>query len=649
MKLNVHNLSVTYGTGDHQLLAADEVSLDLAPGRITALIGESGSGKTTLARTIMGLLPDDARATGSIRLDQAEILGMNEEQANRIRWSEIAMVFQNSNENFNPLHRIVDQVAEPLVQKQHMAKAEAKNAAEKALEALDLDPAIGRRYPHELSGGELQRCMLAMAFIMDPDIVILDEPTAALDAMNKGLTGDVMIRAKNEGKAILLITHDLDLAAGVADDAVVLYMGQVMETLPAQNLFSSPRHPYTRALVRSFPGLQTHRELGGIRGDAFYRVVHRHNTSHMAENPHSHIITPDSGHEDGHLSPQGCLFRTRCTQAIDECGVAHISLVDVADHRVRCLRQGIVTLLEVTGISKSYGKTRALADAGIYLQSGETFCLVGESGSGKSTLAGISAGTLAPDQGERFFAGRDMDQWIRTDYRSLAGRIGVVHQDPAGAVSHRFSVFEIVAEPLRIQKEIRDEQTIKSRVTGALRDVHLSTKDDFTGRYPHELNMGALQRVCIARALVNRPSMLVADEPTSSLDPSVQAKVLKMILDLQIEKGLSLLFITHDLGLARKIADRIGVMLAGRIVESGPASRILENPAHPYTLSLMSGSRGRFSVHGSAGSGSGSPDGCPFAARCTQSHTICLEHFPRPSSIDHGNHHACCHFPVRWK
>ncbi|MFO8112911.1 MAG: ABC transporter ATP-binding protein [Desulfosalsimonadaceae bacterium] len=646
MKLNIRNLCVTYGTGEHRLLAADEVGLELLPGRITALVGESGSGKTTLAKAVMGLLPDDARATGSIQLDEAEILGMSEEMANRIRWSKIAMVFQNSNENFNPVHRIIDQVAEPLVQKQHKTKAGAKTTAEKALEAMDLDPAIGRRYPHELSGGELQRCMLAMAFIMDPDIVILDEPTAALDAMNKGLTEDVMIRAKDEGKAILMITHDLELAAGVADDAVVLYMGQVMEVLPARNLFTSPRHPYTRALTRSFPGLETHRELGGIRGDAFYRVVHRHNSSHMTENPHSHIISPDSGHEDGHLPPQGCLFRTRCTQAISECAAASVPLMDVADHRVRCLREGIVTLLEVTGIRKNYGETRALTDVGICLQSGEIFCLVGESGSGKSTLAGISAGMLAPDRGERIFEDRDMDQWIRTDYRSLAGKIGVVHQDPAGAVSHRFSVYEIVAEPLRIQKKIRDEQTIRNRVLGALRDVHLSTADDFTGRYPHELNMGALQRVCIARALVSRPLMLVADEPTSSLDPSVQAKVLKMILDLQIEKGLSLLFITHDLGLARKIADRIGVMLAGRMVESGPASRILENPAHPYTRSLMNGSRGRFAAQGRTRSGSDSPDSCPFAARCAQSRTICRERFPGPSPVDHGNHHAWCHFPV---
>ena len=646
MKLNVRNLRVTYGTGDHQLLAADEVSLELLPGRITALVGESGSGKTTLATAIMGLLPNNARTTGSIQLDHTEILGMNEEQANRFRWSKVAMAFQNSNENFNPVHRIVDQVAEPLVQKQHMAKKEAKRAAEKALLSLDLDPALGLRYPHELSGGELQRCMLAMAFIMDPDIVILDEPTAALDAMNKGLTEDVIIRAKDGGKAILVITHDLDLAANTADDAVVLYMGQVMEILPARNLFSSPRHPYTRALVRSFPGLETHRELGGIRGDAFYRLVHRHNMSHMAENPHSHIISPDSGHEDGHLPPQGCLFRTRCTQAVDECAAASVSLVDVGDHRVRCLRKGIVTLLEVTGIHKNYGETRALADVGIRLPSGEIFCLVGESGSGKSTLAGISAGMLAPDRGERIFEGRDMDQWIRTDYRSLAGKIGVVHQDPAGAVSHRFSVYEIVAEPLRIQKKIRDEQEIRNRVLGALRDVHLSTADDFTGRYPHELNMGALQRVCIARALVSRPLMLVADEPTSSLDPSVQAKVLKMILDLQIEKGLSLLFITHDLGLARKIADRIGVMLAGRIVESGPASRILQNPAHPYTRLLVNGFRGRFAAQESNGSGADSPDSCPFAARCAQSRTICNERFPAPSTVDHGNHRAWCHFPV---
>jgi peptide/nickel transport system ATP-binding protein len=644
-EVHIHDLTVTYRATDHALLALDQVSLRLQPGRITALVGESGSGKTTLGKTLMGLLPQYAEVKGSVKLDDLEIPGASESRLNEIRWSRIAMFFQNGAANLNPVHRIIDQVAEPLIQHHVAGNAEARAQAEKALERMGLDPSLGRRFPHELSGGEVQRALLAMALIMDPGVLILDEPTAALDAMTKAFVSRIILDARDHGKAILLITHDLDLARNMANDLVMLYLGQVMETLPARDLFLYPMHPYTLALGRSYPSLEAHRDLGGIRGDAFYRVMHRHPEKNGAPRPHAHVIGTESFHENGHSPPKGCLFQPRCTQAVTDCTEKTVSLLEVGSHQVRCLRGGIAAEIQLKEVSKTYDKVKALAPTDLSLQAGEVYCLVGETGSGKTTLAMIAAGVLHPDTGHRIFEERDMDQWIKTDYPSLARKIGVIHQDPAQAVSHRFSVFDIVAEPLRIQKQETEKEEVRKRVLAALKDVHLSSEPEFIGRYPHELNMGALQRVCIARALVSNPSMVVADEPTSSLDPSVQAKVLKMMLDLQIEKGLTMLFITHDLGLARKIGDRIGVMLAGRLVESGPAVQVMGRPAHPYTRILIACAGGKIEA-ANAGQKTAGSGGCPFVVRCDRAQEHCSSRFPEMRRLEEGHRSVWCHFPL---
>jgi peptide/nickel transport system ATP-binding protein len=322
-----------------------------------------------------------------------------------------------------------------------------------------------------------------------------------------------------------------------------------------------------------------------------------------------------------------------------------VDLTQAGTHQVRCLRGGIATQLELEQVGKRYGDIAALGPTSLTLRAGEIFCLVGETGSGKTTLAMIAAGVLQPDQGRRVFEGRDMDQWVKEEYRSLARKIGVVYQNPAEAVSHRFSVFDIVAEPLRIQEQLSDKEEIRKQVLHALSDVHLSAEPAFLGRYAHELNMGALQRLCIARALVSQPSLVVADEPTSSLDPSVQAKVLKMMLDLQIEKGLTMLFITHDLGVARKISDRIGVMLAGRLVEVGPTVQIMGRPAHPYTRLLIASAGGEAAAD-SVGTRESNNRACPFASRCDRAQERCSVLFPERVRLQEGRHSVWCHFPL---
>ncbi len=645
MSITIEELSVIYRDGGHALLALDKVSLELKPGRVTALVGESGSGKTTLGKALMGLLPENADVSGRICLDGRELTGLNEAALNGLRWSRIAMVFQNGQANLNPVYTVAAQVAEPLVQHRGLDRKTALKAAEEALVRMGLPPEAGCRYPHELSGGQVQRALLAMAMILDPEVLILDEPTAALDAMTKTFAGGLVAGLRDRGKAILLITHDLDVARTWSDDAAVLYLGQVMETMPGRDLLLHPEHPYSLALARSYPGMDAVRDLGGIRGDAFYRVIHSHSLEDGAGHRHSHAVGPEDVHGEGHAPPEGCLFVPRCTQALPECRVGEVDMRECGGHRVRCLRGGIVDLLRLEGVAKSYGEVAALKPTSLTLRAGELFCLVGETGSGKTTLAMVAAGALEPDRGRRVFLDRDMDEWARRDYPSLARRIGLIYQNPAEAVSHRFSVFDVVAEPLIIQKSVRDQQEIRTRVLKALADVRLSTEPEFTRRYPHELNMGAVQRLCIARALVHEPVLMVADEPTSSLDPSVQAKVLKTLLNLQTEKGLTMLFVTHDLGLARKIADRIGVMLAGRLVEAGPAAEVISRPGHPYTRQLLAGARGESNAF--TMNITGTPKtGCPFSHRCGRVVDECLAGLPGAVNLNSGRHLAWCFNPV---
>ena len=322
-------------------------------------------------------------------------------------------------------------------------------------------------------------------------------------------------------------------------------------------------------------------------------------------------------------------------------------MLEADSHRVRCLRGGVVELLSLKGVAKSYESVQALCPTDLTLQSGEIFCLVGETGSGKTTLAMIAAGALHPDQGQRSFDDRDMDQWIKRDYRSLAPKIGLIYQNPAEAVSHRLSVFDIVAEPLRIQSSHLSGEELRSRVLAALTDVRLSTAPEFLKRYPHELNMGAIQRLCLARALVHEPTLLIADEPTSSLDPSVQAKVLKMLLNLQIEKGLTMLFVTHDIGLARKICNRIGVMLAGRMVEVGPAASVISHPGHPYTGMLLDSARELFEPEAPMIQAQTVPQSiCPFMDRCIRFSPTCQLNPAAPVDLDSGRHLAWCWNPM---
>jgi peptide/nickel transport system ATP-binding protein len=646
MSLMIKDFSVIYRDGGHSIQAVEEATLVVKRGQCLALVGESGSGKTTLGKACLGLLPENAETAGRILLNDREIDFANETALNQMRWQKISMVFQNGAETLNPAYRVIDQVAEPAMEKGGENRKSALKRASRALFDMGLPESCHGRYPHQLSGGQVQRSLLAMATILDPDILILDEPTSALDALNKNVVGEIIGDYRKRGKGILLITHDLDFAVRHGDEMAVLYLGQVMETLPAVEMLSNPIHPYTMALGRSYPTMGTARDLGGIRGDAFYRLVHQHGRHDKAQYHHSHIQIPESAHANGHAPPTGCLFQGRCTQAAPACKTGVVNLEAVENHQVRCLRHGIVNMLSFEGVTKRYDSTVALNPTDLVLKAGELLSLVGETGSGKTTLAMIAAGVVDQDRGRRIFEDRDMDEWLKKDAGSIARRMGVVYQNPAQSISHRFTVYDAVAEPLNIHGVGKGKEEKRKMVKSVLADVHLSTDDAFLGRYPHELNMGALQRVCIARALILSPSLLIADEPTSALDPSVQAKVMKLLLDLQTDRSLTMLFVSHDIALARKISDRMGIMLAGGLVELGMASLILSQPAHPYTRMLLESADGKWQKAGKTKSREVSSKGCPFFPRCPNRQDLCEKTPPSIREIEHRQ--VSCHFPLSW-
>ncbi|MDY6836180.1 MAG: ABC transporter ATP-binding protein [Chloroflexota bacterium] len=540
----VENLHMSYG--QDEILKG--ISLDVTHGESLAIIGESGAGKTTFGLSIMRLV--EGNVSGKIILDDLDLLSLPEDSMRKLRWNKVSMVFQNSNNVLNPVHKIIDQVIEPMTEHRLKNKLDARESASALLISTGFPKHRFNAYPHQLSGGEQQRVLIAMALANDPELIIMDEPLSSLDATSTAEIID-MLRSLQQNHIFIITTHDISTAARLADKVATMYAGRIMEFGPSAEVLSDPRHPYTRALLRSYPNMTTGKDLQGVKGQMDRSV-------------------------------SGCTFHPRCTQAIEICTTEAPSLVVHKGKHLACHRGGIITMLATKNMSKSYGNLKVVDSVSLNIKAGETLALVGQSGSGKTTLVRMITGLVKQDNGEVYLEGTRI---CKID-KDFCRKVQMIFQNPGEALSHRLDVLELVREPLDIQG-IGSKEEREGKVIQVLREVELPTNEHFLETYPHHLSGGEMQRVCIARALVMNPEVLIADEPTSFLDPSVQAKILKLLLNLQEQRGLTMLIITHDIAVARKVSDRIAIMSLGKIVEEGTLTEVVDTPKHPHTKSLL--------------------------------------------------------------
>jgi peptide/nickel transport system ATP-binding protein len=543
--LSIRHLSISLPPGADRKLALDDVSFDLHAGEILCVVGESGSGKSLTAGALLGLLPDGVRVAGGQVLwnDSAQqgpenLLTLPGETLRSLRGRRIGMIFQEPMSALNPLHTIGSQLEEVFRVHTTLRRAEIDAKVLELLLAVNIpDPARTlRAYPHELSGGQRQRIMIAMALALEPALLIADEPTTALDVTTQAqilhLIHDLQRR---KGTAVLFITHDFGVVAEIADRVVVMQRGRLVESGAAESVLNQPAHAYTQSLIAAVPSMVPPAP----------RVISALSSAQAADTPPA---------------------------------------------------------LDIRGLSKTYRQrgwfnrnaqpTQALADVSLSLPAGATLGIVGESGSGKSTLARLILGLLEPDAGDLLVAGKSLEQG-RSAQRSLrrerARKIQMVFQDPYSSLNPRHKVGDIVAQGPLEQGVPRKQALAKARELFEL----VGLDPNALHRFPHEFSGGQRQRVGLARALALEPDILLADEPVSALDVSVQAQVLALLARLREQLGLSILFITHDLRVAAQVCDRIAVMKDGRVVEQGASADLFSAPSHPYTQALLSAVPGR--------------------------------------------------------
>ncbi|MDT0684494.1 ABC transporter ATP-binding protein [Roseicyclus sp. F158] len=590
--LEVRNLSIDIPTGDGELHAVRDVSFSVEAEEMFGIVGESGSGKSVLSQSIMGLLPNTARR-GSILFEGRDLVTLPERQMRRLRGDRIAMISQDPLSALHPYFSVGQQICEAILAHRSLTRAEALK------EAVDVLGLVGIRepearvhdYPHQFSGGMRQRVMIAMAVALKPALLIADEPTTALDVTIQAQIIEMIDEMRRElGTAVIMVTHDLALLSSIADNAMVMYAGNRMETGTGAAVLGHPDHPYTQGLLASSPAHDTATgRLSSIPGQ------------------------PPSLLE----SPAGCVFAPRCAAVMDRCRAERPPLRHGRGSDYLCWVEGGLSGTQETPAAKSvrpaglaaapepepvidvadlrltyhsgsfFGKaktTEVLKGVNLTLRRGETLGIVGESGCGKSSLARIIAGLHAPSGGRVSILGRDMAEFGPDDWRSLRQNVQMVFQDPFGSLNPRRRVGAIIGDPFRIHGVCAGEER-KARVRDLMDLVGLNP--EHYNRFPSEFSGGQRQRIGIARALALQPKIVIFDEPVSALDVSIQAQILNLIQDLQIERDLSYLFISHDLSVVRHVSDRLMVMNAGEVVEEGTTAEIYERPRHPYTRQLL--------------------------------------------------------------
>ena len=597
--LEVENLSVSFPTDSGDLSAVRSLSYHVAPREVVAMVGESGSGKSAAAMAVIGLLPPYAAVSGSVRLSGTELLGMSDADLSKIRGARIGTVFQDPMSALTPVYTVGDQIAEAITVHHHeVSKADARRRAVELMDLVGIAQAQtrARSFPHELSGGERQRVVIAIAIANDPDLIICDEPTTALDVTVQAQILEVLKTARDvTGAAVLIITHDLGVVAEFADRALVMYAGRAVETAGVRELYADRRMPYTAGLLGSVPRLDA---------------------------PRGERLVPIPGAPPSLVTlPAGCPFAPRCPLALEQCRQSEPALTPVAPgHAAACIRTDQVTgrsaaeiygvaiepptvdddsesepVVRVRDLSKTFpltkgvvfrrqiGEVRAVDGISFEVPRGRTLGIVGESGSGKSTTLHEILEMRAPQSGSIEILGEDVATLSAGRRRELRRDLQVVFQDPVAALDPRLPVFELLAEPLAANGF--GKSATDTRVAELLEIVGLARAD--ASRYPGEFSGGQKQRIGIARALALQPKILALDEPVSALDVSIQAGIINLLLDLQHAFDLTYLFVSHDLSVVKHLAHRVAVMQHGKIVEYGEAGQVFANPRHAYTRALL--------------------------------------------------------------
>jgi oligopeptide/dipeptide ABC transporter ATP-binding protein len=661
--LDIKDLVVRIDMRNTSVTPVDGVTLHIDAGETLGIVGESGCGKSMTGLSIMQLLPSGGHiAGGSVEFMGRDLAPLSYNEMHEIRGNDIAMIFQDPMTSLNPTKTIGDQVAEPV--RIHRG-ASHRDALDRAVEVLGLVglPRPKERltdYPHQLSGGMRQRVMIAMALACDPKLLIADEPTTALDVTIQAQILELLSGLKEQlGMAVLLITHDMGVIAGRTDRVMVMYAGKAVESSSTEVLFDEMRHPYSQALLASIPRLEqdNQQRLYSIPG-----------------------LPPDLTNP-----PVGCRFAPRCERATDKCRVdepplegatdAHTfacwhpidgpldmsasrrfgAKADESEARVILEVKNLVKEFPVSGSLFSRGtkhRVHAVSDVSFSVRQGETFGLVGESGCGKTTVGRLVTALETSDSGEIVFDGDDITKFDRKTLREQRRNFQLMFQDPYASLDPRMRVGAILREPLAIQGiGSRPEQN--EIIQGLLADVGLAP--DAVDRYAHEFSGGQRQRIGLARALALNPKLVVADEPVSALDVSIRSQVLNLMRRLQSTHDLTYIVISHDLAVVKYLADTIGVMYLGKMVEIGPSETIYEHPVHPYTARLFEAipipspvferaKEGKI-VKGELPSALNPPSGCRFRTRCDRAQDLCAELEP-PLRTFAPNHVAACHFPL---
>ncbi len=666
--LALEGVSIGYQTRAGLVPVVDRLDLKLYRGQAFGLVGESGCGKSTVAFSVMRYLGAAGRVTaGRMMFEGRDLNALSDAELRGIRGARIAMVYQDPMSSLNPVMTVGRQLMEVPLLHGETSRARARDRALAMLEEVRMpDPvAAFERYPHQLSGGQQQRVVIAMALMAEPALLVMDEPTTGLDVTVEAAVLDLVAELRERhNSALLFISHNLGTVARTCDRIGVMYLGDMVEEGPIDAVFANPRHPYTAGLLDSIPLIGLDKRAAQLK--------------------------PIPGSISGaRVRPPGCVFQERCRHmAAGRCDQGPVMPTPVGEeavgHRVRCVRvadlapwrRGLAAvddletgadtgeeILKVSGLRKTYvsdgsifggraSQVRALAGVDLTARKGTTLAIVGESGCGKSTFAKVLTGLEVASHGEVEFAGVDVsDIRIEKRDRELRRRLQMVFQNPDSTLNPSHSVGYAIKRALKRLRGMSSSEADKE-MRRLLKVVELP--EDFAGRLPRQLSGGQKQRVAIARALAGSPDVVVADEPVSALDVSVQATIINLLIELQAANQTTMVFISHDLSVVRYLADQVAVMYHGHVVELGDVDAVFSPPYHPYTEALLSAvpvpdpgaEQTRIPLDGAMPQGSEAIRGCPFAARCPRSLGSLCETKPPPEQVSDGGHRILCHIPL---